>query len=72
MNSSSKPLVRYAVGALAALSMMLAATATMLLAWIITSHASSLIPDDSSRQGSILCQQEQDSTRCARRHSLIW
>ena len=72
MNASSRPLIRYAVGALAALSMMLAASATILLAWIITSHASNLIPDDSSREGSILCQQGQDTTRCARRHSLIW
>jgi hypothetical protein len=72
MNASSRPLIRYTVGGLAALSMMLAATLQFCWRGLSRRTQANLIPDDSSREGSILCQQGQDTTRCARRHSLIW
>ena len=36
------------------------AVATMMLGWIITAHAASLVPDDTDRVNSILCERIPD------------
>jgi hypothetical protein len=37
-----------------------AAIATMMLGWIITAHAASLVPDEPDRENSILCERIPD------------
>ncbi|MEJ0078096.1 MAG: hypothetical protein WDO17_22175 [Alphaproteobacteria bacterium] len=36
------------------------AAATMLLGWIMTAHAASLVPDDTGRENPILCERIPD------------